>query len=63
MEERNERIVRFGQPEISHYCEGCMRVFETADADGNVECRKSPHIQDPRILVDTHYRHMSTGHV
>ncbi|THV06826.1 hypothetical protein K435DRAFT_644489 [Dendrothele bispora CBS 962.96] len=28
MQERNERIVRQGQPEVLHACDKCMRVFE-----------------------------------
>src|ERR1700728_1921002 len=31
MIERNERIVLQGQPEIGHYCDKCMRTYETED--------------------------------
>ena len=40
MQERNERIVYHGQDEISHYCDGCMRVYEE-DCDGTTNLRKS----------------------
>jgi hypothetical protein len=29
MAERNERIIREGQPEIAHYCDKCMRTYRT----------------------------------
>lgn len=32
MDERNERIIRFGQSEMPHYCDMCCRVF--VDGDG-----------------------------
>jgi hypothetical protein len=31
MAQRNERIVRDGQPEIAHYCNKCMRTYETTN--------------------------------
>jgi hypothetical protein len=31
MQERNERIIRFGQKEVTHYCDKCMRVYENSD--------------------------------
>jgi len=31
MHERNEHIIRFGQPELQHFCDRCMRVFEHPD--------------------------------
>ncbi|KAJ7195626.1 hypothetical protein GGX14DRAFT_376784, partial [Mycena pura] len=34
MAERNERIILFGQDEVPHYCDRCMRVWE--DEDGNL---------------------------
>ncbi|EIW79756.1 hypothetical protein CONPUDRAFT_155153 [Coniophora puteana RWD-64-598 SS2] len=34
MRERNERIVRLGQPELRHYCDGCMRVWEVETDEG-----------------------------
>lgn len=40
MQERNERIVYHGQPEIAHYCEGCMRVYEEEDSEGSSILRK-----------------------
>ncbi|KAG2353333.1 hypothetical protein BDR07DRAFT_1309839 [Suillus spraguei] len=36
MEERNERIVRIGQPEINHICDGCMRVYEVKHSDREI---------------------------
>jgi hypothetical protein len=33
MDERNERIVLQGQPEIAHYCDKCMRTYETEHGD------------------------------
>jgi CxC6 like cysteine cluster associated with KDZ transposases len=37
MVERNERIIREGQPEIAHYCDKCMRTYRTADGIFKVE--------------------------
>jgi hypothetical protein len=34
MEERNEWMILFGQDEVPHYCDRCMRVWE--DEDGNL---------------------------
>jgi hypothetical protein len=31
MEARNERIICYGQPEVSHYCDKCMRTFAHDD--------------------------------
>ncbi|KZP11814.1 hypothetical protein FIBSPDRAFT_664129, partial [Athelia psychrophila] len=36
MQEQNERIIRFGQPELLHYCDRCTRIYKKVDADGNV---------------------------
>lgn len=41
MQERNERVVYHGQPEISHYCDGCMRVYEAQDDQGSNTLRTS----------------------
>ena len=27
MEQRNDHIIRFGQPEMRHYCDKCIRVY------------------------------------
>lgn len=35
MQERNERIIRFGQPELPHYCNKCTRIYKKVDANGN----------------------------
>lgn len=36
MQEHNERFVRYGQPELLHACDRCMRVFKKIDADGDI---------------------------
>lgn len=48
MQERNERIVYLGQPEISHYCDGCMRVYVQAN-DGALQTFASGNV-GPTIL-------------
>lgn len=34
MQEMNDRYVLYGQPEVPHYCDKCMRVY--VDEDGNL---------------------------
>jgi len=36
MEERNLRIIREGQSELSHRCKKCTRVYEWHDEDGTL---------------------------
>lgn len=38
MRERNERIRTYGQPELSHYCDKCLRVWETKDGHLSTIC-------------------------
>ena len=36
MQERNHRIQVYGQPSLSHYCDGCTRFYDRRDAGEGV---------------------------
>ncbi|EIW74458.1 hypothetical protein CONPUDRAFT_67527 [Coniophora puteana RWD-64-598 SS2] len=41
MKQQNERVVKHGQPEITHYCDACMRVFRVWNEAGEYELYKT----------------------
>ena len=49
MRERNEQVVYHGQLEISHYCDGCMRVYKAQDDQGSNTLRMSLQVLTPSI--------------
>jgi hypothetical protein len=56
MQERNERIIYLGQPEITHYCDGCMRVYEEPlTNDQNVSTLRKFTLSIAISLVDLSY--------
>ncbi len=34
MQQRNDHIIRFGQPELRHYCDKCIRIYERGQTFG-----------------------------
>ncbi|EIW75649.1 hypothetical protein CONPUDRAFT_65625 [Coniophora puteana RWD-64-598 SS2] len=41
MKQQNERVIKHGQPEITHYCDACMRIFARVNEDGERDFYKT----------------------